>query len=939
MRRIFVKVALVFAVAVVAQGAEKGTMPLHRMPDIHLKLGGYVGTRINANVDGWLKVAPKNNPGLLDMFARRDSGEAINLVPWAGEFVGKYLISAVQASRMSDDPALEQAIESVVDRLLKLQAEDGYLGPWPKKDRLRGQWDLWGHYHVMLGLLLWSEYSGDERAMVAAKRIADLVCSTFLDTDVRVLNAGSPEMNMGIIHGMARLARMTGNPRYLRMAMEVLKDFESAGDYYHTGLAGEEFFRTPRPRWESLHSLQGMTELYRITGDETFRTAFLNHWASIRRFDYRNTGGFSSGEAASGNPYPNSGIETCCVVAWQEVMMDALQLTGNATIADDLEQTTFNAMLGAQHPSGAWCTYNTSMAGSRHPSHHEIAFQARPDAPHLNCCSVNGPRGHGCISRWGVMRNDKGLVLNYYGPMTATAHLADGTAVIIRQETDYPVGGRIEIFVEPAAAQRFALALRIPAWSGSTSVHLNGKAVRNVAPGTYLSLKRKWKKEDKITLQLDMGLRYDAGDREQIGKASLYRGPILLAWDNRFQKRDRSLLVDVSKLDQSERRPMDDEIMSLAGEYPPWMVVDVPTTDGATIRLIDFASAGASTIKGRPISAYETWLPADGLRPPRPVGWLPLNGASVPSGPVAFTWRAPAVDTADARQHTILISDSPDFEKILLQSAPVKGRWLLLSAENSAKLKPEKPYYWKLIAENENGRAESLPPCKRFMIDPAAPRSHPDLYGPRESDGIIVEASLSGKTEPLYGVLLSAAGWKPCPGPEGQAGGGVELDGNGGMIKYRLLTFPDQDYTLSIHASVTRFPKIGLGQIFSAWCAGMDDPLRLTVQDKKLFARIEAGYFFGTEGVALGTNAWHHIAAVKGGRKLTLYVDGQATASVDVPPSVASDTRDFALGGNPHFSSAESLAVKVSGLKFYARALSVEEIRQLGAAHAGKESP
>lgn len=39
------------------------------------------------------------------------------------------------------------------------------------------------------------------------------------------------------------------------------------GDYYRTGLAGQEFYRTPRPRWESLHAIQGLVELYRITGD------------------------------------------------------------------------------------------------------------------------------------------------------------------------------------------------------------------------------------------------------------------------------------------------------------------------------------------------------------------------------------------------------------------------------------------------------------------------------------------------------------------------------------------------------------------------------------------------------------------------------------------------------------------------------------------------
>ena len=137
-----------------------GTLALDCLPRAKFQLGGLPGERVKANVDQWLTVAPRNNPGLLDMFAQRDSGKTPDLMPWAGEFVGKYLISGVQALRMSDDPKLQATLADVVRRLCDLQAEDGYLGPWPKAERLRGQWDLWGHYHIILGLRMWSRAHG-----------------------------------------------------------------------------------------------------------------------------------------------------------------------------------------------------------------------------------------------------------------------------------------------------------------------------------------------------------------------------------------------------------------------------------------------------------------------------------------------------------------------------------------------------------------------------------------------------------------------------------------------------------------------------------------------------------------------------------------------------------------------------------------------------------
>src|SRR5262249_55221209 len=149
------------------------------------------------------------NPGLVEMFRVRDREPVPQLVPWAGEFVGKYLIAAVQGLRMTDDPRLQQQVSNVVHAFTATQAEDGYLGPFRREERLLKHWDLWGHYHAMQGLLLWYERTGDPAALTAARKAADLVCRTFLDTERRVVDAGSPEMNMAILTGMAWMYRET----------------------------------------------------------------------------------------------------------------------------------------------------------------------------------------------------------------------------------------------------------------------------------------------------------------------------------------------------------------------------------------------------------------------------------------------------------------------------------------------------------------------------------------------------------------------------------------------------------------------------------------------------------------------------------------------------------------------------------------------------------
>ena len=68
-------------------------------PGTHFEFGGVFGERVKADVENWLIPAPKANPGMVDMFYMRDRKPVPDLVPWAGEFVGKYLISAIQALR------------------------------------------------------------------------------------------------------------------------------------------------------------------------------------------------------------------------------------------------------------------------------------------------------------------------------------------------------------------------------------------------------------------------------------------------------------------------------------------------------------------------------------------------------------------------------------------------------------------------------------------------------------------------------------------------------------------------------------------------------------------------------------------------------------------------------------------------------------------------
>ena len=87
---------------------------MNAFPEPAFVSSGHVADYVRSLVDQWLLVAPVANPAMLEMFRDRDCPPFRDLVPWAGEFAGKYLTGAVQVLRLTGDPRLRAALEQFV---------------------------------------------------------------------------------------------------------------------------------------------------------------------------------------------------------------------------------------------------------------------------------------------------------------------------------------------------------------------------------------------------------------------------------------------------------------------------------------------------------------------------------------------------------------------------------------------------------------------------------------------------------------------------------------------------------------------------------------------------------------------------------------------------------------------------------------------------------
>jgi len=578
-----------------------------------IRFSGFMQQRFFANMENWLLTVPVSNPAMVEIFRQREKENQPHLVQWYGEFPGKYLTGAALHYEMSGEERLKATGDRLVEELASVQAQDGYLGPFSKNERFIPSgdsperyftWDVWGHYHCILGLMCWFQATGNRKAQNIACKAADYVMEFFGTGGRNILEAGWTEMNLSISHVYALLYEETGQQAYLNFALHVMDCWqdENGGNYYQDALKGLEFYQMRKPRWESLHAVQTLGELYKITGKQDYLTALSNIWWSILKTDRHNTGGFSAGEQAQGTPYHTGAIETCCTVAWLALTYDMYELFENPLMADEMELSTYNGILSAQNPSGRWTTYNTPMSGVKKASAHEIVFQAMPGSPELNCCSVNWPRGLGMVEKWAMITKTDTVILNYYGGGTIESATPKGQPLLLIQKTQYPLDGEVKIKVNLEQEEDFSLKLRIPAWSQDTVLSVNGISYDRPASGSYADLTRTWQDGDEISLSFDMSLHYWVGDENLSGCASVYRGPLLLAYDQRWNDLCQPPQMSVNNMEYTF-------VKDTGGDHKPLLLLQFHAKDNQPVYLCDFITAGMNG------TYYTTWLPMEGLSP------------------------------------------------------------------------------------------------------------------------------------------------------------------------------------------------------------------------------------------------------------------------------------------------------------------------------------
>jgi len=572
------------------------------------KMNGYVGEKLDLSYTN--RILAQDFERLVAPFRNRTETKC-----WQSEFWGKWFTSAVLAYKYRPEPQLKLVLDKAVAGLLSTQTPDGYIGNYADKNHLE-EWDIWGRKYCMLGLLAYYDISNDKKSLLAVRKLADHLIKELADKNALIVRQGNHRgmAATSVLEPICLLYANTGDKRYLDFAQEIARQWETPiGTQLISKAKIDVSRRFPLPEnwwgydqgqkaYEMMSCYEGLLELYRLTGKAEYKEAVINTWQNILDTEINIVGSGASLECWFGGKklqaLPNKHYqETCVTATWIKLSQQLLRLTGEAKYADAIEQTYYNALLGAMSPDGSnWAKY-TPLSGKR------IAGEDQCEMG-LNCCVASGPRALFTIPLTSVMTIKEGIQVNFFGDGIYSLQTPKKQKVELVQETDYPKSGRIRLKIKLQKPENMSLSIRIPKWSSESSVMINGDTLKGVVQDGYISIKRNWKVEDLIDINLDMQARIvHLGDFPEY--LAIVKGPIVLSRDSRLLGPDiEEIIKPIADKDSFLKyEPVQQKNPEVWMEFKFSFVSESIKED---IIFCDYSSAGNSK-NGNP--QYKVWLP------------------------------------------------------------------------------------------------------------------------------------------------------------------------------------------------------------------------------------------------------------------------------------------------------------------------------------------
>lgn len=319
----------------------------------------------------------------------------------------------------------------------------------------------------------------------------------------------------------------------------------------------------------------GFERIAELSGDEVYHTASAFFWDIVTGERSLAFGGnsrrehFPAKDACMDFINDIDGPESCNTNNMLKLTEDLHRRNPEARYADYFEVATFNHILSSQHPEHGGYVYFTP-ARPRHYRNYSAPNEA------MWCCVGTGMENHGKYGQFIYTHVDDALFVNLF---VASELNWKERGITLRQETGFPYSEDSKITVTQGKGQ-FKLMVRYPGWCkpGEFKVKVNGQPISIITgPSSYISIDRKWKKGDVVTINFPMhnSIKYLPNEPQYI---ALMHGPILLGMKTGTESM-HSLIADDSRFGQyagGPKLPIDkapilinNDIESIADQLKP----------------------------------------------------------------------------------------------------------------------------------------------------------------------------------------------------------------------------------------------------------------------------------------------------------------------------------------------------------------------------------
>ena len=562
---------------------------------------------------------------------------------WRGEFWGKMMRGGVLVYEYTRDPHLYQILTDSIRDMISVAEADGRVSSYTRETEF-DSWDLWCRKYVMLASEYYLEICRDqalkEDLLSFICRCADHILAHIGPDKKKITSASRSWFGVNsssILEPMVRLYQLTGKKKYLDFATYIVEEggaeginiFELA---YENRLYPYQYGVSKA--YEMTSCFEGLLEYYKVTENEKYKTAVINYARAVLDSEISIIGScgvthelFDHTRTRQTVRYDGVMQETCVTVTWMKFCSRLLELTGDSVYADAMEQSFYNAYLGALNTEHRESTYVHTKFADRTVTPTFLPFdsyspltpgkrgemvggnQLLPDMSYYGCCACIGAAGVGVFLKHAITLDHDGITVNFYE--TGTAQLQyKGTEITVSVQTEYPTDGKIKITLQASQPTEFTIKLRNPGWAQM--------------PNGYTSYRKEWY-QDSLELEFDMPIKlhfpehweedlvytdtshnsasfHCAGPMHVSHQAcedhyvAVTRGPLTLAADSRMGKPVDSVFSATYRAEICENRITD--------QAPCLLKLKFHTEDGEAYDLADYASVGKDWS-----SAIAAWLP------------------------------------------------------------------------------------------------------------------------------------------------------------------------------------------------------------------------------------------------------------------------------------------------------------------------------------------